>query len=69
MLANKSANLLEAIVWQNANKGVKKSKRSKKPEPYYPEFIKKAQAKQGVAKDTEAHSITDIKAILAKPRK
>ena len=65
---NEANYLLKILAWQNANAG-KKHGRSKAPEPFVPDFLKGSLPKGGVAKDSQAKPIGDIKTILAKPRK
>lgn len=65
MLLNKAANLLDIIVWQNSNIGVKKSKQTRRPEPFMPEFMKQPIQKD---KEIEVHTTTDIRDILNQPR-
>lgn len=64
VLANRANYLLEVLIWQNANEGVKKHKQTAKPPPFVPDFMKGVE----VAPDAEKHTVDDIKAILAKPR-
>ena len=67
ILLNKANYLLEVIIWQNSNEGVKKSKRTRKPEPFMPDFMKPKEKNpinnESVAQDTET-----IKDLLAQPR-
>lgn len=39
-----------------------------KPKLYVPEFMKKKNAQEGIAKDTVALPVDEVKAILARPR-
>lgn len=63
VLANKTNYLLEILIWQNANMGKKKSKQTKKPEPFIPDFMDKPK-KGGISEGVEAHSVDQIKAML-----
>lgn len=56
--------LLEVVVWQNANMGKKKSKQSKKPEPFIPDFMTKPAKKGGINDGVESHTTDQIEAML-----
>lgn len=62
VLTNKMTYLLELLVWMKTKDAQKKLPQHK-PTPFVPEFMG-----GDVAKDSEAHEVEDIKAILAKPR-
>lgn len=68
VLLNKANTLLDIIVWQNANQGVKKSKQSKKPDPFIPEFLKHFTHQHKVNKDIVSLDTREIDNILAMPR-
>lgn len=65
VLANKANNLLEQIIWQNSNMGVKKSKQTAKPQPFIPDFMRQPGE---LSKEAEVHTTDDIRDILAQPR-
>jgi hypothetical protein len=65
VLANRTNYLLDTIIWQNSNEGVKKHKQTAKPEQWLPEFMKGVQN----TPESEKHTVDDIKAILARPRR
>jgi hypothetical protein len=67
LLTNKANYLLEVLIWQNANMGAKKSKWTKKPEPFIPEFMK-PKAKSEITKEATSFSTEEISLILAQPR-
>jgi hypothetical protein len=64
ILLNKANYLLEVLVWQNANEGVKRSKQSQKPQPFIPDFLKD----RTMSKDAAKLDATEIAEILKKPR-
>lgn len=70
---NKMVYLLETLVWQNSTpskKGDQAKHKAQKPVQFIPDFMKKTvNAKEGIAKDTVAAPVDEIKAILARPRK
>lgn len=68
---NKMVFLLETIVWQNATpseKGKQARHKTQKPKLFTPEFMKKLNNNEGIAKDTVAADIDTIKDILSRPR-
>lgn len=66
---NKMVFLLETLIWQKAFDPKKKAAHmAAKPKLYVPEFMKKKQGKDGIAKDTVALPVDEVKAILARPR-
>lgn len=56
--------MLEVLVWQNANTGVKESKQSAQPELYIPEFMQK----KSNEKEVEVYNTSEIRDILSQPR-
>lgn len=67
VIANKANYLLDVLVWQNTKDG-KKKQPTKVPKPFMPPFMKKAMRKDGLNKDSELHTVDDIRDILAKRR-
>lgn len=65
ILSNKANYLLELLVWQKSNEGLKKSKQTKQPEPFLPDFIKK---KMPINKGIQSHSVNEVQSILDLPR-
>lgn len=63
VLANKTNYLLEILAWQKTRDGQRK-RPTQKPKIFVPEFMQSGE----VGKEAEAHSVDDIKAILAMPR-
>lgn len=61
-LANKTNHLLEILIWQNT-KDARKKNPSKMPKIFKPPF-----GKDKEPKEVEAHTVDDIKNILARPR-
>lgn len=70
MFANKTNYLLELKLWQDTpvKKGEKAAHNRRKPKPYVPEFMKGEQPVSEINKETEKHTVDDIKSILALPR-
>jgi len=68
--ANKTTYLLELLLWQNTQvkKGQQAAHNRRKPKPFIPEFMKVAQPKSEINKDSETRTVDDIKSILALPR-
>lgn len=64
VLANRANHLLDTLIWQNSNEGVKKHKQTPQPSIFTPEFMK------GIldSPETEKHTVDDIRNILAKRR-
>lgn len=61
--------LLETLIWQKAFDPKKKAAHmAAKPKLYVPEFMKQKNTKDGIAKDTVALPVDEVKAILARPR-
>lgn len=62
--------LLETLIWQKAFDPKKKAAHmAAKPKLYVPPFMQKTvNAKEGIAKDTVALPVDEVKAILARPR-
>jgi hypothetical protein len=69
VLQNKIAYMLEVIAWQNANQGVKKSKQTKPPTYYQPDFMKKASQAKRLNPEQVVGTTAEIKDILSRPRK
>lgn len=68
---NNAVHLLEVLSWQNATpnkKGQLAAHNAKKPKPFVPDFMKGAVDESGINKESEKHTVEDIKAILAQPR-
>lgn len=62
ILTNKMVYLLDVLVWQNTRDSHKKFPRNK-PKPFVPDFMG-----GDISKDTEAHTVDEVRDILAKPR-
>lgn len=69
ILANKANYLLDTIIWQNSNEGVKKHKQTPHPKIFVPDFMKKAMGDEGIKKDTVALDVDEVKHLLSRPRK
>ncbi len=67
VLLNKANYLLDVLVWQQSNKGVKKTKQTKKPELFKPEFMKD-ESQLVAKKELTSYETTEIDSILSKPR-
>lgn len=71
VFANKSAYLLELLLWQ-AGTPSKKAERAKhkaaKPKPFVPDFMKKDKADSPLNDDVPVQTVDDIKSWLAVPR-
>lgn len=69
-MANRTNYLLELLVWQNGYNPKKKAEHmAMKPKPFVPEFMVDRTKKTEANKDIEAHTVDDIRAILARPRR
>lgn len=71
VLLNKASYLLELVVWQNgtpSKKAEKAKHEANKPKFFLPEFMKSANEKIGLAKDTVAADTDTIKELLSRPR-
>lgn len=70
MFANKTNYLLELKLWQDTpvKKGERAAHNRRKPKPYVPDFMKAEQPQSDINKDSDKHTISDIKSILAQPR-
>lgn len=70
VLANKTNFWLETLAWQNGFNPKKKSEHmAKKPKLFIPEFMAGLVPGGEINKDTVKHTVDDVKAILARPRK
>lgn len=67
---NKTTYLLELVLWQNTQvkKGQLASHNRRKPKPYVPDFMKSELPVSEINKDSEKHTVDDIKRLLAMPR-
>lgn len=63
ILANRANYFLETLIWMKTKDATKKIPRNR-PTPFVPDFMG-----GNVAKDTEAHTVDEIKEILARPRR
>lgn len=70
VLANRTNYLLELLIWQNGYNPKKKAEHlAAKPKPFVPEFMAAAEREARRDKEIEPHTVEDIKAILARPRR
>lgn len=70
MFLNKVTYLLELKLWQDTpvKKGQTAAHNRRKPKPFVPDFLKSQQPESEINKETEKHTVDDIKSILALPR-
>lgn len=69
-LANETNYLLKLLVWQNGYDPKKKGEHmANKPKPFVPDFMAAAVREATRDKEIEAHTVDDIKDILARPRR
>ena len=68
VLQNQMVYLLNVIAWQSTKDAQKKFP-LKAPKPFVPEFMRNLEKERAINKDIEAHTVDDIKALLAMPRK
>lgn len=68
--ANRANYLLELKLWQDTpiKKGERAMHNRRKPKPYVPDFMKGELPVSEINKDSEKHTVDDIKSILALPR-
>lgn len=58
---------LEVLVWQKTKDGQRRSPRNK-PKLYTPDFMKKKPKEAAITRESELHTVDDIKQILDRPR-
>lgn len=68
--ANRANYLLELKLWQDTpvKKGQKEAHNRRKPKPYVPDFMKGDKVAGEINRESEKHTVDDIKSILALPR-
>ena len=69
-MANRTNYLLEILAWQKSFNPKKKAQwMAAKPKVFTPDFMVDKEKTNALNKDIEAHTVDEIKAILALPRR
>lgn len=67
IFANKATYLLELLVWSKSKDATKRVPRNK-PKPFVPDFLKRPVEPSLINKDSELHTVDEVRSILDMPR-